>query len=252
MLRLLFVLVLVAGFVVPTQAQTVVGCEQHVRYGAPSDEEIILCRLGYALSYDTEHKVADWVAYHLDRDKVRGQHPRKDNFQPDQDVPVGARSEPKDYKGSGFDRGHMVPAAAMKWSPQAMSESFLLTNMAPQVGNGFNRHIWARLERHVREWASERGDLYVVTGPVYDPGPLKKIGDNKISVPSHFYKVIFDPTRVEAIAFTLPNKSTPTSELPSFINTVDEVETKTGLDFLSELSDQVETLVESARAEAMW
>ena len=104
----------------------------------------------------------------------------------------------------------------------------------------------------MRKWARERGTLYVVTGPVYDPAPLSTLGTNDVSVPSHFYKVIFDPIRVEAIAFILPNTNTPTSQLPTFIRSVDEVESKTGLDFLPELSDAVEAVVEKDPQSAMW
>jgi len=79
----------------------------------------------------------------------------------------------------------MAPAGAMKWSARAMSESFLLSNMVPQVGVGFNRHIWKSLETKVRKWTSERGELYIVTGPIFD-GNHKAIGDNKVAVPTHF------------------------------------------------------------------
>ena len=133
-----------------------------------------------------------------------------------------------------------------------MSESFLLSNMAPQVGPSFNRGIWATLEAKVREWAIERGELYVVTGPIYTTTSLKHVGTNNVAVPTHFYKVVFDPVRVEAIAFILPNEKNPSSKLPTFITSVDEVENKTGLDFLSTLQDDVENLVEANTAPAMW
>ncbi len=244
----IFLLLLTA----PAYADGLEGCEHHVTYGAPSANPVLLCRLGYALSHNSKHKVPDWVAYRLTREKMRGTYPRSNNFRRDPDLDRGQRSELLDYKLSGFDRGHMAPAAAMKWDARAMSESFLLSNMAPQVGNGFNRGIWKVLERNVRDWTSERGILYVVTGPIYASEELHTIGGNKVSVPSHFYKVIFDPVQVEAIAFILKNAKLQTSDLPTFITSVDEVENLTGLDFLPKLQDAVEDVVESSVPSSMW
>jgi len=145
----------------------------------------------------------------------------------------------------------MAPAGAMKWDVQAMSESFLLSNMAPQVGVGFNRGIWKSLEERIRKWTTKRGELYIVTGPIFN-GNHKTIGDNKVAVPTHFYKVIFDPIRVEAIAFVMQNKKLRTGDLPTFITTVDEVESLTGLDFLSEIEDGVETVIEGTKQPRLW
>lgn len=236
----------------PTYAEPLEGCKEHVKYGAPSQNPILLCRLGFALSFNTEQKVPDWVAYHLTSEKVHGTHPRVNAFRADDDLPQGKRSELKDYKNSGFDRGHMAPAGSMKWDQRAMRESFLLSNMAPQIGIGFNRHIWKTLEEKVRKWTDEREELYVVTGPIYASPDPQQIGPNDVSVPTHFYKVIFDPIRVEAIAFILPNKKLRTNDLPTFIKSVDQVETETGLDFLSELEDTVENLVEAVVQPDLW
>ena len=236
----------------PAYADGLEGCEHHVTYGAPSLKPALLCRLGYALSHNSKHKVPDWVAYRLTREKMRGTYPRSNNFRADPDLESGQRAVLLDYKLSGFDRGHMAPAAAMKWDARAMSESFLLSNMAPQVGNGFNRGIWRVLERNVRDWTSERGMLYVVTGPIYASEELQEIGGNNVSVPTHFYKVIFDPVQVEAIAFILKNAKLQTSDLPTFITSVDVVENLTGLDFLPKLQDAVEDVVESLVPSSMW
>jgi endonuclease G len=140
----------------------------------------------------------------------------------------------------------------MRWDARAMSESFLLSNMAPQIGIGFNRGIWAVLEEKIRDWTIARGELYVVTGPIFAPGADNRIGTNKVAVPTHFYQVVFDPVRVEAIAFILPNKKLRADTLPTFITSVDEVEKETGLDFLSELEDSVESLIEARVQAGMW
>ncbi len=236
----------------PAAPAGLAGCGGHVRYGAPSLEPDLLCRAGYALSHDAVNKVPDWVAYRLTRARVAGTVPRSDDFRPDADLAPGRRSELADYRGSGFDRGHMAPARAMAWSRRAMSESFLLSNVAPQVGPGFNRGIWRVLEGLVRAWVQERGELYVVTGPVYAAGAGHAIGPNRVAVPTHFYKVVFDPVRVEAVAFILPNAKLRTADLPRFLASVDEVERRTGLDFLPGLSDPVEAVVEAAVPARVW
>ena len=227
------------------------GCREHIKYGAPSEVGDLLCRFGYAISHSPDKKVANWVAYHLTAEKMKGTHPRSEDFRPDPDLDDGKRSELSDYKSSGFHRGHMAPAAAMKWSERAMSESFLLSNMAPQVG-GFNSGIWKSLETDVREWTEERGELYVVTGNIFEAEihpPLK----NHVTVPSHCFKVIYDPVRVEVIAFILPNKAgNPSSTLPNYIVSVDEIELKTGLDFLNLIEDSVENMIEGQAATSIW
>lgn len=234
------------------QANDLEACKVHIKYGSPSSNPVILCRLGYALSHNAKHKVPDWVAYHLTKEKiVMGNIPRSNNFRPDSDLDRGKRSELKDYKGSGFDRGHMAPAGSMKWSSRAMSESFLLSNMAPQVGAGFNRGIWRSLETKVRKWTKARGELYIVTGPIYK-STQKTMGRNKVTVPTHFYKVVFDPIKVEAIAFILPNKKNKSKDLPKFIVSVDKVESVTGLDFLSNLDNSVETVIERKVQSSLW
>jgi endonuclease G len=227
------------------------GCREHIKYGAPSETGDLLCRLGYAISHNPDKRVANWVAYHLTAEKMNGIHPRSEDFRPDPDLSEDKRSKLSDYKGSGFHRGHMAPAASMKWSERAMSESFLLSNMAPQVG-GFNSGIWKSLETKVRKWVTERDELYVVTGNTFESeihAPLK----GNVVVPSHCFKVIYDPVKVEVIAFILPNeRGNPSSTLHTYIVTVDEVEQKTGLDFLNLIEDSVEDMIEGQAASTMW
>ena len=239
-------------FTLPAYGNGLEGCEEHVKYGAPSLEPVLLCRTGYVLSHDADHKVPDWVAYHLTRKKMERTLIRSNDFRPDPDLEPGQRAELKDYKRSNYDRGHMAPAGAMKWDAKVMSQSFLLSNMAPQVGPGFNRSIWRVLEQKVRKWVIERGELYIITGPIYVSEELKHIGANQVSVPTHFYKVIFDPVRIEAIAFVLPNKKLKSKDLPTFIVSIDQVEALTDLDFLSEIEDGIEDLIEGKKSECLW
>ena len=144
----------------------------------------------------------------------------------------------------------------MKWSPEAMSESFFMSNMAPQVGIGFNRHIWKSLEQRMRQWACARGVLYVVTGPLYEEQPIEKLvydkdgdgGDDNgvlVDVPSHFLKLAFDPARIEAIAFILPNRKLETKDLPKFLQSIDDIEDRARLDFVPMIWDGAEQAIEN-------
>ena len=151
----------------------------------------------------------------------------------------------------------------MKWSAEAMSESFFMTNMAPQVGNGFNRHIWKSLEQRMRRWACERGVLYVVTGPLYEERPIEQLvydkdGDGTddngvlVDVPSHFFKLAYDPARVEAIAFLLPNEKLETADLPKFLHSIDDIEDRARLDILPTIWDEAEAAIENHKQPRLW
>ncbi len=154
-----------------------------------NDSEIIQ-HTGYALKYNEQYEQAEWVAYQLTDIEVNGKYERSDNFRKDPFVSTGSATL-KDYKGSGYDRGHLIPASDMKWSPDAMSSSFYMSNMSPQDPS-FNRGIWKKLEEQVREWAVDNREIYVVTGPVLTNGLYQTIGVNKVAVPNHYYKVVLD------------------------------------------------------------
>lgn len=248
-----FVFVISLFFQLTALAGPFDSCQEYVKYGAPSETGDLLCRTGYALAHNPEHKTPDWVAEHLTREKASAVRARSNDFQPDPDLEPGQRAELADYKNSGYDRGHMAPAGDMRWDKEAMSESFFLSNMSPQIGPGMNRGIWKNLEEKVRAWAVERGELYVYTGPIYaDGSTIKTIGSDHVAVPTHFYKIVFDPVRIEAIAFILPNQALKANDLPNYIVSIDEVQTRTGLNFLSSIDGPVQKLVESEKANGMW
>jgi endonuclease G len=123
-----------------------------------------------------------------------------------------------------------------------MDESFLLTNITPQLP-GLNRYGWAELEAWVRDCAISEGELYVVTGPIYDATP-QYIG-NYIEVADAFYKVLLQPVTGEMAAFIVPHQDIYASDLPGFTTTVDAVEAVTGLDFFSGLRDEIEVIAEA-------
>lgn len=245
----LFIVILLLS--TAAQASPLDDCRDQVKYGAPGQSGTLLCRQGYLLAYNPAHKTADWVGYHLTREKVHGSVPRSNDFRPDPEFPAGQRSELADYRKSGYDRGHMAPAAAMRWSTTAMSESFLLSNMAPQVGIGMNRGIWKLLEEKIRHWVDSRGDLYIVTGNIYATPNPQTIGPNHVAVPTACYKVIFDPARMDAIAFIIPNRKEKNSDLPKFVTSVQQVEKATGLNFLSGIDPTVTAPIKS-RTDPIW
>ena len=239
-------LTLAVVFSLPTFAQT---CGKHLDVGLPSEQpDQVLCRDGYAVGYNFQTKNADWVAYHITAESVNASYKRSNSFKEDSDLPDYARSTLADYSGSGYDRGHLAPSATMDFSQDSMKQSFLMSNMSPQLP-GFNRVGWRILEDHVRDLANEYNELYVVTGPIYQ-GNESTIGNNVI-IPSAFYKVILDPAFNEAIAFIVPHRDVSSSELASFVTTIDAVEQQTGLDFFSLIADSTEESMEAQLWE-MW
>ncbi|NLE16429.1 MAG: DNA/RNA non-specific endonuclease [Spirochaetales bacterium] len=213
--------------------------------------ELVIRHPGYTLLYDEEHEQARWVAYHLSREELYGSHDRGDDFRADPSIPTGSATL-EDYRSSGYDRGHLIPAADLSWSQEAMSGSFYMSNMSPQSGD-FNRGIWSKLEATVRNFADTEGAVYVVTGPVLTDGPYKTIGKNQVSVPEAYYKVVLDYEEPEykAIGFLLPNEGSK-KDLKTFAVSVDEVEHATGIDFFHRLEDAEEQELEAAFDTGLW
>lgn len=232
-------------------AGAIEDCKEFAAYGVPGLSGDLLCRKGYLLSHDAAKKTPVWVAEHLTRGKAKGTAKRSDDFKPDSDLERGKRAELSDYKGSGYDRGHMAPAANMKWDQQAMSESFYLSNMVPQAGIGMNRGIWSELEKKVRKWVLERGELYVYSGPIYGPEP-ETIGPNRVAVPGYLFKIVLDPRRKEAIAVIMPNQKLKTEDMPDYLVSVREVEKQTGLQFFSTLQMAEQDKIETVKAPQLW
>ena len=236
---------------------------KHLRLGKPQavHERV---REAYALAHDARLKIPLWVQYVISPEELTGATSRQDDFRPDTSIPFGSRAELEDYASSGFDRGHMAPAADMKRSDQVMSESFLLSNMSPQVGIGFNRHIWKNLEAAIRGWVEQRGALTVITGPVFKiikdgmgKGKVtySVIGENQIAVPTHFFKIVVDvnnPDKPEALAFVIPNEGLSSRHYNEFLTAIDEIEALTGLDFLSSLPVTIQREIESQKASIIW
>lgn len=212
----------------------------------PAHDGDILRRKGYTLSYNGEWKIPRWVAWVLTADRLKGKAKRTDEFLPDPDLPERARAFDSDYYRSRYDRGHMAPAGDMKWSQQAMAESFLLSNICPQAPN-LNRGDWNELEEQCRKWAQRGEVLYIVCGPVVKPDVKHKrvVGKGKVLVPDGFFKTVLvmgDEPR--AVGFLYPNEDC-NSPIASYAVTVDSVEQVTGLDLYPSLPDELEARVEA-------
>ncbi len=253
----LLVIFIILSIITPSQAElegngiSADGTIEGLELPSPVPGEQIITHTGYTLSYNEEYELPSYVAYELTKAEVLGGGDREDAFREDPDVRTGS-AELSDYRGSGFDRGHMAPAADFKWSAEAMSDTFFLSNMAPQDPS-FNRGIWADLEAVVRTMAYENESIYIVTGPVLTDGPYETIGDNEVAVPKRFYKVVLDYTDpdIKAIGFVLPNEGSDKA-LQSFAMSVDDVEEITGLDFYPRLPDDAEAMIESSFDTSDW
>jgi endonuclease G len=213
----------------------------------PKSEGEIVSHVYYTLSYDENHEQAEWVHYYLDKTRISGNVERTNNFRVDNKVKTGSATL-ADYKGFGYDRGHLAPAGDMKKDRISMSQSFLMSNIAPQNAS-FNRGGWKKLENLVRGWINNNA-LYITTAGVLE-NDLKTIGFNRVSVPNRFYKIIYNPKDQQMIAFLMPNQKI-TLPLISYVVTVDKIETLTGIDFYSEMEDDLEEKLESEKTIKGW
>lgn len=197
----------------------------------------------YTLSYSEEHEQAEWVAYELKKSDLSNNNFDRPYFNEDDKVTTGS-ADWRNYKNSGYDRGHLVPAGDRKMSYEAYEETFLTSNVSPQ-NREFNAGIWNRLEQKVRYWADKYDGVYVVTGGVLREN-LKTIGYENVAVPEEFYKIVVDVTdgNHKAIAFLIPNEPTENS-IYEYVVTIDEIETLTGIDFFPQLPDSIEGKLES-------
>lgn len=200
------------------------------------DHSILLSKTAITISYNPNHKQADWVFYPLSINELRNCYSRGDNFRPDPELPEDVSAQLSDYAKSGYDRGHLSPAGDNKWSQDAMNESFLLSNISPQPPK-FNQGIWGRLEGLVRAWGMKMGGLWVVTGPILHDD-LKTIGDNNVSVPGAYYKAIITQDLKHGLGLRLPTNAS--SDLSRYATKISDIENESGLDFFHGIENESE------------
>jgi len=204
----------------------------------------------YSLSYNETHEQAEWVAYELKKNHLSRNQFKRPYFIRDKSIKTKS-ADWRNYKNSGYDKGHLCPAADRKFSINAHDETFLTSNISPQK-HDFNAGIWNRLEQKTRYWANKYNGVYVVTGGVLKNN-LKTIGHESVTVPNYFYKVLLDnyKGKTKVIAFLVPHKESH-KPLYEFIVSVDEIEQLTGIDFFPELEDQKEVRLEASTNYKNW
>lgn len=224
-----------------------------MKYGFPGLDDVRLYS-DFVLSYDRRNRVAHWVyehirapCVHFDTGVRRKRHP---DFKPDTRVPEHFRSDVEDYFQSGYDRGHLAASANHKSHQSDCDETFFLTNIAPQVGKGFNRTAWNKLENYVRGLAVRYDSVYVCTGPLYMATEDKNgklhveyevIGPNTVAVPTHFFKVIIVESKLPQgkpymEAYLMPNTAIDNNvDIRSFLTDINSIERAAGLEFFNGL-----------------
>ncbi|PHI21142.1 DNA/RNA endonuclease [Lewinellaceae bacterium SD302] len=191
---------------------------------------------GFALSYLEDWEQAEWTAHILTRENLeKDWNKRSNNFRPDPFVQSRTAID-DDYRGSGYDRGHLVPSADLAWNAEWADESFMFSNISPQARQ-FNQGIWRELEETTRDWAKKFKRLYVITGPITTQAPKGTIGRrNRVAIPVAYFKVLLDlddPER-KGIGFLIPNQVS-FEPLYDYAYSIDEIEEVSGLNFFSDL-----------------
>jgi len=204
---------------------------------------VIVTHSYFSLSYAEKHEQAEWIAYELKKEHLSKNDFERPYFVQDRSVKSGS-ADWRNYKNSGYDRGHLCPAGDRRFNYNAYHETFLTSNISPQ-DHDFNSGIWNRLEQKVRYWAKQYDGVYVVTGGILKEG-LKSIGDERVSVPSAFYKIVLDNDagKYKAVAFLIPNGPSNKS-FYEYAVSIDAIETKTGIDFFPKLSEKIQQQLES-------
>ncbi|MGB7393698.1 MAG: DNA/RNA non-specific endonuclease [Pricia sp.] len=197
----------------------------------------------YTLSYNEPFEQAEWVAYQLKKEHLTSDQRERPFFIEDPKVKTKS-ADWRNYKGSGYDRGHLCPAGDRRFSEQAYNETFYTSNISPQ-DRDFNAGVWNRLEQQVRDWARRYDELFVVTGGVLEPG-LQEIGEEDVDVPKYYYKIVArgEPKAPKILAFLFLGRES-TKPLREFTVSVDEIEQRTGIDFFQQLPDEVQARLES-------
>lgn len=250
-----------AGATMSQTAKTVVMYEMP----APLKDrpEQILKRKGYTVSYNSETKNPNWVAWHLTKSHTYGSFQRREEVFSEDESVKAPRATNNDYFNSRYDRGHMCPAGDNKWDKEAMTQSFLFTNICPQ-NHGLNKYEWNDLEIQCRDWAREYGAVDIVCGPLYSSKggrykvgssrepQQKTIGRNKVWVPDAFFKVVLcRQGRPKAIGFVYRNEGVKQLKTEA-VRTVDEIEALTGIDFFPALDDEMENRIETSANLSDW
>ncbi|WBX73414.1 DNA/RNA non-specific endonuclease [Tenacibaculum pacificus] len=252
------IIVLIAGYFInqnPNDNSIQIESTDQINIGdfnylPTSTTGVIVKHDGYQLSYNEKREQAEWVAYSLSKEDIRTTKINRPYFINDPKVKTRSANY-KSYKKSGYDKGHLCPAADKKHSIKAYKETFYTSNISPQR-HSFNAGIWRKLEEKSRYWAKKYDKIYIITGGILKDD-LRTIGRDKVSIPTEFYKIILDYTgpEVKAIAFLIPHKKS-TKPLYDYVISIDDLEEKTGIDFFPALPDDIEEKLESSSNYKAW
>jgi len=248
-MRVLYMYVILLGFFLCVSGEPYLvylyGNKSHdnLELGIPCRADQIVDREGYAIGFSKHLKQPLWVTYRLTKEEAEsGGMERSNSFRSDACI-LGGSASPSDYLHTSYDRGHLAPAADMRWSKNVMEESFLMSNMSPQTP-ALNRDVWKRAEMFARQCAINEGSVFVVSGPVITNDNPETIGTNRVVVPDLFYKVIYDETPPEKmVAFIMPNRTDVKGDIWLFATNVVYAEELSGLNFFSALdTNKVQSL----------
>lgn len=230
-------------------------CRKHLPLGHLPGADQTFCYDGYAVGYSYDLKIPVWAAYRITHESANTVNvDRSDDFRINPSVPARYRSDRADYRGSGYDRGHMAPSGTIDYSREANSETYFYSNIVPQLP-GFNRDgfghqgVWGFLENEIRDWVRDRGELYVVSGAI--ASGRQTIG-NSVAIPEAFYKIVIDLKTADSIAFLLPHEENLKDQAAKFIVSIDRIEEVSGLDFFQRIVDEQEDALEAFVAPGMW
>ena len=207
---------------------------------------------GFTVSFNPEAHQPNWVAWELTADETASTFTGRNTADFAPDPGIDGCPQLADYRRSGYTRGHMAPAADMRWSQQAMDACFLLTNISPQH-NSLNSGAWGRLEERCRAWAARDSAITIICGPVLTDRLTRAIGNTPVPVPERFFKVIIAPfaNPPRGIAFIMPNAKVE-GGMAAAVTTIDEIEAITGYDFFSALPDHIENTIEAQSSLPQW
>lgn len=243
---------LFSAFVLPKEESKIVSQnhKQSFDYLPTSTTNQIVKHDYFSLSYNEKYEQAEWVAYELKKSYVRSSNFDRPYFIEDPKVKTRS-ADWRNYKKSGYDKGHLCPAGDMEFAINAYNDTFFTSNISPQT-HDFNGGVWNRLEQKVRYWATKYDGVYVITAGVLQPN-LKTIGQDQVLVPNYFYKILLDNSngQYKMIAFLVPNAKS-NKPLYEFVVSVDSIEKMTGIDFFPKLDDKTENSLEKNSDYKAW
>jgi len=249
---LILLLGLFSAFVLSKEESKIVrqNTKQSFDYLPTSTSNQIVKHDYFTLSYNEKYEQAEWVAYELKKSYVRSSNFDRPYFIEDPKVKTGS-ADWRNYKKSGYDKGHLCPAGDMEFAINAYNDTFFTSNISPQT-HDFNGGVWNRLEQKVRYWATKYDGVYVITAGVLKPN-LKTIGQEHVLVPNYFYKILLDNSngQYKMIAFLVPNVKS-NKPLYEFVVSVDSIEKMTGIDFFPKLDDKTENKLEKNSDYKAW